>query len=95
MADTRPTKGVYNPITGQNDIVPVTDAEWDDIKTHRASVEAETLAAAEAATSEAAILADLPADQEIADAKTTDLKTLMLRQNAVIRLLMKRLGLDG
>jgi len=95
MPDTRPSKGVYNPLTGENDVVPVTDAEWDDIKAHRASAEAAALADAEASTSAAAILAALPTDQEITDAKTTDLKTLMLRQNAVLRLVMKRLGLDG
>lgn len=95
MPDQRPLKGVHNPDTGANDVVPVTDAEWDEIKARQVSAEAQAASTEAEAASEQVTLKALPTADEISAAKTTDLKDMMLRQNAVLRLVLKRLGLDG
>jgi len=99
--EERPFKGIQDAVTGDLVIVPVDDAEWDEIKAkqQRVKVELEAQAAAEVAAkaeaeSDKEVLAALPTDDEINNAKSySDLKPLLLRQAAAINVILKKLGL--
>jgi len=54
---------------------------------------AEDTAKQDLSSSAKQVIAGLPSDDDIRNAKTTDLKDLMLKQNAVIAVLLKKLGL--
>lgn len=95
----RPKRGVHDPILGLIE-VPVSDEEWDEIKAKQARAavmlveQAEAIATEEVEAERVKTVIDArPKDDEIKNAKTTDLKDLMLKQNAVIDVLLKKLGL--
>ena len=96
----RPLKGLHDAVTGKLTMVPVDDSEWDEIKAKQARVQTEQEAAAAAEVAKQAdadslkeVIAALPSDDEIKSAKSTDLKDLILRQNAAINAILKKLGM--
>lgn len=90
----RPNKGIQDFITGELQIVPVTDEEWDEIKAKQVRVQAEQAAVSAAEESAKAVIDARPTDDATNSAKTiAELKELMLKQNALIDLLLKKLGL--
>lgn len=90
----RPNKGIQDFITGELQIVPVTDEEWDEIKAKQVRVQVEQAAETAAEESAKAVIDARPTDDDTNSAKTiAELKELMLKQNALIDLLLKKLGL--
>lgn len=90
----RPNKGIQDFITGELQIVPVTDEEWDEIKAKQVRVQVEQAAETAAEESAKAVIDARPTDDATNSAKTiAELKELMLKQNALIDLLLKKLGL--
>lgn len=95
----RPSKGEHDAVTGNLNVIPVSDEEWEEIKAKQAHVKAELEAQAAA---EIAAKAEADSAKEIVDARLTsddiknsktiaELKDLILRQNAAINVVLKKL----
>lgn len=96
----RPQHAITNATNGETSYVPFSDAEWDELRAKQSRVDAEREAEAAAEIAAQAEVETLkkvidarPTDDDIKNAKTTDLKDLILKQNAVIDVILKKLGL--
>lgn len=98
-----PQKAVHNALTGQVEMVDLSSDEIAELEAKQAAnilrLETEAVAeqaAAIEATAEQQIIADQPSDEDILNAKDiAGLRTLLLKQNAIITVLVKRQGLES
>ena len=95
----RPQHAITDAVTNSTVYLPYTDDEWQGLKAKQARVQAEQEAEAAAeivakaeADSDKNVLASRPTNDDIKSTKTiSELRDLMLRQNAALNVVLKRL----
>lgn len=95
----RPQHAITDAVTNTTVFLPFTDEEWQELKAKQARVLAEQEAEAAAeimaktqATSAKKIVDARPTNDEIGNAKTiAELKELLIRQNAFLNVVLKKL----
>lgn len=97
--ELRPQHAITDATTNETVYLPYTDEEWQELKAKQDRIKAEQEAeiaaeidAQDKASNAKKIIDARPTDDEISSVKTVaDLKDLMIRQNAALNVLLKKL----